>query len=153
VGGLRLGVALPARLGQAHVDAPAVHVAHGPLHQTVLLEPADQTGQGALAQVHGLGEFLNAELVLVILGQPLKHLVFADTEPMPLTQFVLERGADRGMARGQGTPGGYERRHLVTGRASLGHTLRCARFGQARSRVLGAHGAESSARRGCMQMD
>ena len=136
MGGLGLGVALPPRLGQAHVDTPAVHVAHGPLHQSVLLEPADQTRQGALAQVHGLGEFLNAELVLVILGQPLEHLEFADTEPMPLAQLVLERGADCGVARGQGTPSGYERRHVIPGRARLGRTLRRASLGQARSRLL-----------------
>jgi hypothetical protein len=86
VGGLGLGVALPPRIGQAHVDALAVHVAHGPLHQSVLLEPADQAGPGALAQVHGLSEFLNAELVSVVLGQPLEHLEFADSEPMPFAQ-------------------------------------------------------------------
>jgi hypothetical protein len=41
-------------------------VAQGPLHQAVLLEPADQPGQRALAQVHRLGEFLRPELVLLV---------------------------------------------------------------------------------------
>ena len=135
MGGLSLGVALPPCLGQTHVDAPAVHVAHGPLHQSVQLEPADQPGQGALAQVHGLGEFLDAELVPVVLRESLEHLEFADTEPMPLAQFALERGADRGVARGQGAPGAYERRYVIWMRRLTAGPM-AARLGQTRGRLL-----------------
>ena len=93
MGGRGLRVALAASVGEAHVDAPAVDVTHVPLHQAVLLEPADQAGQRALAQVHGIGQFLNAELVLLVLGKPLEHLELANAEPVPLAQRLSTSAA------------------------------------------------------------
>ena len=79
----RLGMAPLARLGQHHVDAAPVHVTAAPLDQAVPGQTVYQTRQRALAQVHGLSQFLGAELVLRALGQPVQHLELAHPEAVP----------------------------------------------------------------------
>ena len=110
VGRDRLGVAPFACLGQHHVDAAPVHVAAAAFDQAVPGQPVHQAGQRALAQVHGLGEVLGAELAPVALGQPLEDLEVADPEPVPLAELALQRGAGGGVAGGHLPPGGH---HLV----------------------------------------
>ena len=44
-------------------------------------QPVDQAGQRALAQVHGLGQVLGAELAPLALGEPLQDLEVTDPSP------------------------------------------------------------------------
>ena len=60
-----------------------LHVALAALDQADAGQPVDKAGQGALAQVHGLGQFLGPELVVRALGQPVEDLELADAEPVP----------------------------------------------------------------------
>jgi len=60
VHGRGLGVTPLAFLGEDHVDAPPVLAAQGPLDQAVLFQPVDQPGQGALAEVDCVGQFLGS---------------------------------------------------------------------------------------------
>ena len=84
VGGRRLGVTPFARLGQHHVDAAPVLVTAAPLDQPVPGQPVDQPGQRTLAQVHLLGQFLGAGVMLLGLDQPGEYLEVADAQPVPL---------------------------------------------------------------------
>src|SRR5689334_11480213 len=108
LGGQRLGVTAPPGLGEADVDAPPVQVAQRALHQAVLLEPADQPGQRALAQVHVLGQFLHPELVLLVLGQALQHLELGDAQPVPLAELPFQGRVHGGMPRGERAPGAHD---------------------------------------------
>src|ERR1700749_2946784 len=98
VSGYGRGVPAPALIGERDVDPAPVQVAQDALYQAVLLEPPDQPGQRALAQVHGAGQLLHAELVILALGQALQHLEVADPEAMAFAQLPVERAADDGMA-------------------------------------------------------
>jgi len=103
----RLGMPLPASRGERDVDAAPVLAAQAALDKPMPLQPVDQPGQRALAQVHGVGQFLGTEVTVPSLREAVKNLELADTEPVPLTQFVLERGTCRRMAGRDGPPDGY----------------------------------------------
>ena len=60
----RLRAALPAGLGQLHVDAAPVEVAGAARYQAVPHQPVHQARQRALAEVHRVGEVLRTEHVL-----------------------------------------------------------------------------------------
>jgi MFS transporter len=94
----------PPVLGEADVDAAAVVVAQRALDQAVLFEPADHPGQGALAQVHGLGQLLHPEQMPRILGETLQHLELGDPKAVPFAQIVFQGRAHRRVARCERAP-------------------------------------------------
>ena len=94
----------PAVLGEADVDTAAVVVAQRALDQAVLFKPADHPGQGALAQVHGLGQLLHPELVFGVLGEALQHLELGDPEAVPFAQVMFQGRAHRRVARHERAP-------------------------------------------------
>jgi predicted MFS family arabinose efflux permease len=106
----RLGVAPLACLGQHHVDSPPVHVAAAPFDQAVPGQPVDQAGQRALAEVHGLGQVLGAELAPLALGEPLTEISWRWTllVPAPVAVVVLA-AAIRLIPRGERTARGDRR--------------------------------------------
>src|SRR5215813_14919916 len=110
LGWQRRGVTAPPGLGEADVDAAPVQVAQGTLDQPVLFELADQPGQRALAEVHGLGQFLDAELVLLVLGQPLEYLELADPKSVPLAKLTVQGRNDRCVAGGERAPRDHDLR-------------------------------------------
>ena len=65
------------------------HMARG--DEAVGLEPRDDAREGALAQVHGLGQLLHPALLRVARGEALEHLVLADAQAV-LVERALERG-------------------------------------------------------------
>ncbi len=71
----------------------------------MLFQPPDQPGQRALAQVHGIGQFLGTELVLPALGQALEDLELADAKLVPPTKLVFERGTCSRVASDNRPPG------------------------------------------------
>ena len=78
MGWRRFSVTPQAGFGKNHVDAASVPIAQTSLNKPVAFQPPDQPGQRALAQVHGIGQFLGTELVLPALGQALEDLKLAD---------------------------------------------------------------------------
>src|SRR5688500_11614071 len=120
--GSRRFVTAASRIGDADVDAAAVLVAHPALHQAVLLEPADDARERALAEVNRLAERLHpALLVLALAREPLEHLVLADAQAMRL-QRTLERAVCSRMTGQQTAPGVHER--LVGESSRTAHRLR-----------------------------
>jgi cytochrome P450 len=73
----RLAVLVLALGREDDEDPAAVIVAVAPLHQTVPFQAVRETGQGALAQVHGVGEALRPEGVVGLAGQVVEHLEVA----------------------------------------------------------------------------
>ena len=82
--GLKLTESALPGLGQHDLNAPTVVVAGAALHQGVSFQAVDETGQRALAQVHGLGKLLRAALALRALDKTVEHLEVADAETVPL---------------------------------------------------------------------
>jgi len=99
----RLGVLRPAGVGQAYKDAAAIVRTQRPRGQTIALQPADHSGERALAQVHGVGELLHAVRVVVGLGQSIQHLEVADAK-LVLMQFALKGAGNDGVVGKQLTP-------------------------------------------------
>lgn len=89
VGGEGVGVAAAAFFGDRDVDAAAVEVAEAAFDQAMLLQAADEPGQSALAQVHGVGQLLDAELVVRALGQAFQYLEVADAQAVTFAEFAL----------------------------------------------------------------
>jgi hypothetical protein len=118
VGWRRLGVAVAAGWGEGDVDAAPVLAAQTALDQPVFLQPVDQPGQRALAQVHRFGQLLGAEVTTAALGQPVENLELAHAEAVALAHLALERGAGRRVAGRDGPPGGHDR---LQGRLGLAH--------------------------------
>ena len=113
---------VPPGIGEADVDAPPVQVAQGALDQAVLLQLRDHPGQRALAQVHGLGQLLDPELVLRVLGQALQDLELADAQPVPLAKVPFQCRGHRGVARRECAPRAHDLRGLARpGHAGIGH--------------------------------
>lgn len=111
-------VALVTGRRERHVDAPPVGLAHRPLDQAGLLEPADQPGERALAQVHLLRELLHPQR-LGGLGQSLQDLEVAHAEPEPLAQLTVQGAGRRRVAGQQIAPLGDQDGRL--GRVLYGH--------------------------------
>ena len=114
-----LGMAPLARLGEHHVNAAPVHVTAAPFDQAVPGQPVNQARQRTLAQVHGFGQVLGAELAPFALGKSLQDLEVADAEPMPVAKLALEGGAGRRVAGRHLPPGGHDR---LQGRLGLAHS-------------------------------
>jgi hypothetical protein len=88
----RLGrlVALAAGVGEADVDPAAVLGAEAAGREPVALEPGDDPGQGALAEVQRLADVVHAAPVVAVAGEPVEHLELAHAEAVR-----LERALDR----------------------------------------------------------
>ena len=95
---------LPPRLGQGHVNAAPVHVAQAPLNQPALFQPADEPGQGTLAEVHRVRQFLGPELMIHALGEAFQHLEVAHPEAVPLAELTFQRRAHGGVTGRNRTP-------------------------------------------------
>ena len=76
-------MALAAGGGQGDEDAAAVVVAEAAFDQAAAGQAVDEAGQGALAEVDGVGQFLGAEFVVGALGQAVEDLELADAELVP----------------------------------------------------------------------
>ncbi len=120
------GVTAAALAGDRDVDAAPVKVAEAALDQAVLLEPADQPRQRALAQVYGIGELLDPELVVRALGKALEHLEVADAQTMPLAKLPVQRARDDGMVCRECAPGCHIRLHRGIHRRPARPWLCCA---------------------------
>ena len=102
----------------------------------MLLQTADKAGKRTLAEVDGIGQILDAELVLLVLGEAVKHLELADAEPVPLAKLPFECCADRRVTGGQRPPRADDLRRAVAVRL-IGA---CGVQHGARAGLLTAHG-------------
>src|SRR5688500_18541716 len=90
LGRLGLEIALTAGIGERDEDHAPVVGAGGALDEAVALHAGDQPGGGALAQVHGLGEFDAAALPLRAGGEAFEGLELGDADVVPPPQLGLE---------------------------------------------------------------
>ena len=79
----------------------------------MLLQSADKAGKRALAEVDGIGQILDAELVLFVLGEAVEHLELAHAEPVPFAKLPFEGCAHGRVASGQRPPRADDLRHAV----------------------------------------
>ena len=102
--GPRLGVPLPPLVREAGVDAAPVLGADRAGDETVGLETCDHTAERALREVDGVGELLDAPVLLVGRREPIEHLELAHAEPVLVLQRALERAHDARVTVDQVTP-------------------------------------------------
>jgi hypothetical protein len=104
VGGIGLVLGLAAGVGDAGKDPASVVIADRPADVPGLLEPLDQAGEGALAEVNLVGELLDSAMALGVVRQTAEHFVLAEGETVLALEGTLKRFPYAGVSRLELTP-------------------------------------------------
>jgi hypothetical protein len=99
-------VTLTSLVGKTDEHTPPVDVAHRASDEPVPLEPRDDAGEGALAEIRGVGQLLHTLLHSVLFHQALEHLELAHAQSVSLTELALQGTPGPGMAFEEFPPDG-----------------------------------------------
>lgn len=100
---LGLGMLGPAGVGQADKDAAAIVRTQRAGDETVAFQSADHPRQGALRQMHRVGQLLHPMAVILRPGEPIEHLEVAHSEPVWM-QLPLQRTEHPRVSSGELSP-------------------------------------------------